>query len=491
MSEIRKRAGVAKWHRRLGILLTVPLLFWIVSAFLLHYYGLVMPNGLQGVYRLAPYNSQDVDLREARISPDSLLSVLNRDYQLDSIYWLKLQSRGPHLWYVVQPTPFALGMVFDARTGARLDPLPDSLLEVVANEALTGTHAGEMSQLAEYHRDYDVAKVPAVKFVMQGEQPTELVLARHTGRTLRRSDSQARQFNWWYRTLHVFQWGDNMALFTTFLYVLAALGVVLAFFGLRLWWWRRGRPKAFYDRPNMKVRLWHRRLGLTIGVLLLAQMVLGAYMWLSLGPLQDPFRGKNTFNRDWNTGLATSTSLPDVAEFLERLESDGNGQARPIQALQWRMRGDRVVCVVNHRNDEVGQVYDVVTAERLDDLTPQEAGHAARLLMRALPDFEFRGETTYYFNDLNRKIPAYHFRFADDTATDVFVCKRTGEIISRRTRFWRAFGPILTLHAYAFTDNSVLDTLFLSVFQIGLLGLLLTGWRLNFQTRKSPNQAGS
>ncbi|MFQ5637563.1 MAG: PepSY domain-containing protein, partial [bacterium] len=488
MSRIRSRATTARWHRRMGLFLSVPLVLWIVSAFLLHYFGLTMPNGLQGVYRLSPYNSVDVELSTARIQPDSLLAKLRTHYELDEIYWLKLQSRGQHLWYVVKPNPFSTGMVFDARTGERLDPLSDEKLEIVANETLSGTQAVSMSSIDEYHRDYTLKKVSAVKVIMEGEQPTELILSRHTGRTLRRSDEQAQQFNWWYKTVHVFQWGDSMAFFTTILYLVAACVVVLAIFGLRLWWQRRGQAKNVYQKRNLKTRRLHRRLGIVVGTLVFAQMFLGVYMWLSLGPLRDPFRGKNTFNDDWTGGISTSADLPDMESVLSRIVPFTDSHAHPIQSIQWRMLGEKAVCIINWCNNETGEVFDLQTGQPMGDLSPEAAGRAAQRLMKGALTFEFRGENSYYNNDLNRKIPTYHFRFADASATDVFVSKKTGDIISRRTRFWRAFSPILTFHAYAFTGNAVIDTVVLSIFQIGLLALIITGWIMNFTTKPSQKE---
>jgi hypothetical protein len=145
--------------------------------------------------------------------------------------------------------------------------------------------------------------------------------------------------------------------------------------------------------------------------------------------------------------------------------------------------------VVAARNDELGKTYDARTWKELGEMTFDQAGKVAQELMAGLPDFEYLGETMYYYNDLNRKIPAYHFRFADGSATDVFISKTTGDIISRRTRFWRAFSPILMLHAYAFTGNAVVDTILLSAFQTGLLGLIFTGWRMNFSA-KAPKLEG-
>ncbi len=484
MADIRKRSAISRQHRLLGLFLSIPLLAWMISAFVLHYYGLVMPNGLQGVYDLKPWNSVPAELSQVRIAPTELLKKLRSEHNLERIYTMKLQAYGPHTWYIVQPDPFAQGMVFDANSGERLDPLSGALLRAVADEALAGTRAGHSREVYEYHRDYRQRDLPAQAFTMTGEQPTELVLLRATGRTLRRSDNQALGFNWWYKVLHVFQWGNSMAVFTTVLYILAALVVVLAVFGLRLWYWRRGRPGEFYSKPGMRVRLWHRRLGLVIGSLLIVQMLLGAYMWLSLGPLQDPFRGKDSFNNDWSFGIATTDSLAHPAVVLQHVGQAAEG-TQPVQVIQWRRILDHDYWLIQKRRDEPPVLFDAETGAIPGELTPEQAGEAARQLVAGMPDFEFRGKTSYYYNDFNRKIPAYHYRFADPAATDIFVARASGDIISRRPRFWRAFSPILMFHAYAFTGNKVVDTLVLTLFQFSLLGLITTGLLLARKPKSS------
>ena len=82
--------------------------------------------------------------------------------------------------------------------------------------------------------------------------------------------------------------------------------------------------------------------------------------------------------------------------------------------------------------------------------------------------------------DLNRPLPAYQFRFNDPGQTDVYVAKNTGQVIQRRPWFWRMFGPFLTVHMFAFTGNKVLDMTLLATFQLAVLGMIATGWRVRF-----------
>jgi hypothetical protein len=148
-------------------------------------------EALAGNYALNPHNSVDVALDSGTIAPTALLRRLDAEYGIERIYWLRLQARGPHLWYIVKPTPSALAMVFDARTGNRLDPLSDELLATVANEALVGARFAGLEDGPEYNRYYDVSRVPAVRARVEGDQPATLVLSRDEGRTLRRLNAES------------------------------------------------------------------------------------------------------------------------------------------------------------------------------------------------------------------------------------------------------------------------------------------------------------
>jgi len=73
-----------------------------------------------------------------------------------------------------------------------------------------------------------------------------------------------------------------------------------------------------------------------VGVFLAAEVLVGAYMWLSLGPLQDPFRGKNTFARPWTGGLSTSDSMagPDIV--LDHVIGALDVDRETVQMIEWR-----------------------------------------------------------------------------------------------------------------------------------------------------------
>ncbi len=472
-----KHQEVARYHRWIGLALTVPLLAWITSSQMLHYVGMTAPNGLQGIYELAPLNSVDVQLGSAEFSPSQIMARLREDLGLRRVFWLRLQAFGDRLAYLVKPTPFAPGMTFDASSGERLDPLDDRFLVQIAAEKLRETWPVAVRPADhEFHRDYAEDTVPASAVLMEGKQPSTLILSRHTGRTLRRIDSDASRFEWWYRNLHVLQWGPQMWAFTALLFGLALVVLWQTVSGGRLLWLRRHRRKGRSARQ--RAFQFHRCFAAVIVLFLGAQMLVGAYMWLNLGPFQGVFRGKPTFEPDWGGGIATDSQLVSAARVIRQVSGELGLNGQPIQWIEWRSRLDESVVIVSPVRNEVGRVFDS-NGKPLPRLTPDEAGRTASRYIKGRPAFQFEEKTTYYWNDLNRKIPAYRFRFDDLRASDVFVCQTTGDVISRRTDFWRAFGPFLRFHSFAWTQNRVVDTGLLIAFQLGLLGLLATGWRLH------------
>jgi uncharacterized iron-regulated membrane protein len=491
MFSSRTKARVASWHKWMGLILTVPLLGWIISAIAMMLITMEIPNGLQGVYRLQPYNSVDIRLDEAVITPTALLTRLSSEHGLERVHWMRLESRGPHLWYVVRPTPFSLAMTFDARTGQRLDPLSDELLALTANEALVGTRFAKLEPVPEFNRDYEIDRVPAVEATMVGEQPSKLFLSRDEGRTLRREDAEASAFHFWYKKFHVTQFTDDVIPWTAILYTFA-LGVVgLAILGYFMFWWRRKRPVGVApSRAGVfAARNLHRKVGIVVGGVLIIQLIAGIYIWLSLGPLNDPFRGKQSFTTEWSAGIPTRHQLANPSEVLSKVSGTLPAGPRPIQAIEWRRLGDKDAWFITPRQDERPIVFDAETGQRIDALHPDVAGEIARQETVGHPGFAYLGPMHFESMDLNRRLPAYRFRFDDENKTDVYVLQNTGEIVMRRPAFWRLFGPFLAVHMLALTRNKVVDMTLFALFQLGFLVMIATGWRLQFPGKRAKAAA--
>jgi hypothetical protein len=467
---------LSRVHRVLGLIATVPLVGWIVSSFILHGVGLALPNGLQGVYDLEPYGLMDVSLEDPTLlGPSDILDAVGAA-GLERVYWLRLEGMAGEPVYVVKPGPFEEEWVYHGRTGQRLDPLPHDLLRRIADEALSGTRVESVRDGAEFNRYYTLGEVPAVAFEMQGAQPSELVLATASGRTLRRTDPLAAWFNKAYRTVHVWQWGRSLRLFTAILYGLVGLTLLLVSLGYVLWLDRRYARKRWTEQVRTARRL-HARLAPLAGVIISTQMLVGAYLWFNLGLIEPRFRGQGSFETEWSGGIVVGESLPPAHTVASMLPPGTAEAERPIQRYEWRAIAEDRFWLAYPERHANGILLEGRTGEVMDRLTPE----LARVAGEAVVLGEATGdpfESVEYWMDFNGRIPTYLFRFTDPDDTDVHVSQITGEVIQRRPAIWRAFGPFLLYHTFGFTGNPIFDTILLTLLQLVVLAMIVSGWKL-------------
>jgi len=459
---------------------TIPIVGWIVSSFVLHGVGLTLPNGLQGVYELETTRASAQRLESQEwVSPDDILTRLAED-GIERVYWIRLERLGPRPAWIVKPGPFELERVYDARTAERLDPLSDDLLRAIADEHLVDTRAGEIHEGAEFNRYYTVDRVPAVAVRMEGEQASEVVFSRASGRVLRRTDQLAEWFHRAYRSVHVWQWGDALGAFTALLYGLVGVALLLVGLGYTLWWTRRDARRRWTDavRPARRV---HGRLAPVAGFLLSTQMLVGAYLWFNLGLIEPRFRGQGSFAAEWSGGISTSESLPAPSEIFEAVSHTlpaGDGVVR----YEWRAVADRRFALAYPDPHRDGVLLDLASGDVLDRLTPELAARAGAAVVEGQA-IDAGVESTEYWMDFNARVPTYRFRFSDRDETDVHVSQTTGEVVQRRPAIWRAFGPFLAYHTFGFTGNPWFDTALLTALQLSILVMVFSGWRLALRER--------
>lgn len=474
---------LSRTHRALGVAATIPIVGWILSSFVLHGVGLALPNGLQGVYELQPFHAESVSLEdESFVSPAEVLAQLAAD-GIERLYWLRLELLGSRVVYTVKPGPFELERIYDARTAERIDPLSDELLRAVADAQLTNTTVAALHEGDEFNRYYTRERVPAVVVEMTGDQTSELVFSRSSGRVMRRTDPMAGWFHKAYTSVHVWQWGDNLRLFTSLLYALAGVGLTLVALGYTLWWTRRDARRRWTDavRP---VRRIHARLAPVAGFLLVTQMLVGAFLWYNLGLIEPRFRGQGSFEEEWQGGISVTEQLASVSTIAEALPVSARSAGHPIQRYEWRAIGDRRFWIAYASRNENGTLLDAATSQVMDRISPELAAVAGGDVVLG----EAAGpaiESTEYWMDFNARVPTYLFRFTDPDDTDVHISQVTGEVVQRRPGIWRAFGPFLLYHTFGFTGNPWFDTLLLSSLQIMILVMVGTGWAMVLGGRKS------
>jgi hypothetical protein len=471
-------------HRILGMLATVPIVAWILSSFVLHGVGLALPAGLQGEYELQSRYAQDIPLEaEGILPPSEVLRHLAED-GIGRIYWLKLEQLAGRAVYVAKPGPFELEQVFDAYSGERLGPLSDEMLRAVAAGELVGTHPVALQEDDQFNRYYTVDRVAAVAVELEGDQPAEIVFSRASGRVLRRTGPLAAWFEKAYRTVHIWQWGDSLLLFTAVLYGLAGVSLVLVGLGYTLWWVRR-KSRSRWTKAVRPARRVHGRLAPIAGFLLATQMLVGAYLWFNLGLIEPRFRGQGSFETEWSGGISTSEQLESASVIAQAIPADLQATEDPIQRYEWRAVADDRFWIAYPDRATNGILLNAGSGEVLDRLTPEQAGIAGASVVQGEPSGPAE-ESVEYWMDYNERVPTYLFRFTDPDDTDIHVSQITGEIVQRRPAVWRAFSPFLLYHTFGFTGNPWLDTLLLSTLQISILVMVGTGWALALRKKKKP-----
>lgn len=470
------RLRLSRTHRLLGMAATIPILGWIGSSAVLHGVALALPNGLQGVYELEPYHVEQVRLESLDLLPPSAILRNAAADGLQRVYWLRLEALAGRAVYIVKPGPFEVERVYDAQTGDRLDPLPPEMLRAIAEGELVDTRVAHADDETEFNRYYTLDRVPVVSFEMEGAQPSELVLTRASGRTQRRTDPGAAWFERAYKSVHVWQWGDSLRLFTALLYSLMGMGLLLVSLGYFLWWDRREARRRWTDSVRTSRRI-HARLAPFAGLLLATQMMVGAFLWFNLGLIEPRFRGQGSFETEWTGGITVGEVPASVAEIVSNLPSQLREAAHPIQRYEWRAIGDRRFWLVFESRNAEGVLIAAESGDRLERLTPD----LARIAGESVVQGETVGEpeeSTEYWMDFNARIPTYRFRFADPDDSDVHISQISGEVIQRRPAIWRRFGPFLVYHTFGFTGNPVFDTLLLSALQLAVLTMVATGWMM-------------
>jgi len=467
---------LSRSHRLLGMVATIPIVGWILSSFVLHGVGLLLPNGLAGVYDLKPYHEHVAQLQAANLaSPTQALARLRAD-GLDRVYWLRLEVLGKQVVYIAKPGPFEPERVYDAYTLERLDPLPEATLRTIADDQLIGTTVAEFSDGAEFNRYYTLDQLPAVEFVMEREQPSKLVISRLSGRTLRRTNPAADLFATAYRSVHVWQWGDSVLFFSVLLYAGAGIALLLVLAGYTLWWTRRENRRR-WTKSVPRARRFHGALAPIAGLLLATQMLVGAYLWFNLGLIEPQFRGQGSFRSEWAGGIAVSESLATPAEILAMLPELSGDDGHPIQRFEWRKMGEERFWIIYPQRNANGVLVHAASRQLWDRIPESLAATAGASVVLGEPVGP-GVESTEYWMDFNARVATYRFRFTDPDDSDIHVSQITGEVVQRRPAIWRAFGPFLTYHTFGFTGNKWFDTALLSTLQILILLMVISGWFL-------------
>jgi hypothetical protein len=117
----------------------------------LHGVRLALPNGLRGVYDLAPYRTTAVALEDPQLLAQNEVRATLAPEAIDRLYWLRLEAFGARAVYAVKPGPSDLERAYDAGSDVRLDPVSDEIPQEIADEQLSGTHVADIEEGDEFN----------------------------------------------------------------------------------------------------------------------------------------------------------------------------------------------------------------------------------------------------------------------------------------------------------------------------------------------------
>ncbi len=235
-------------------------------------------------------------------------------------------------------------------------------------------------------------------------------------------------------------------------------------------------------RWKLAIRKIHRRLSLILGIQFLFWTVSGAYF--SLVHLKK-VRGEDRLVDQSKPLLPLDSVVAPPANLL-RLEAD------LLEIKLRRNDQDRLVYEAYREPKVPFAVFDALNGERLPQRTSQEivaiamadshGDHAIEsvLLLEEAPA-EYKGP-----------LPVYQVSIKDGRATRLYLSPISGQVLSRRNRYWRVFDFLWMLHIMDFDQRENFNNPLLRVtatvsILVSLSGFLLWATSRRWRRRRRKN----
>jgi hypothetical protein len=182
-------------------------------------------------------------------------------------------------------------------------------------------------------------------------------------------------------------------------------------------------------KTRQRLRRYHIWLGWIVGLPLLAWTVSGLVMVAK--PIEE-VRGEGL--------MGEAPSLPNGARPIPPAIGP-----RPVASLLLEQRADGPRWVIRYA-DGASRLADAATGELLPPLTPADAAAAIRARYTGAASINAIDKTSAGKPpiDLRRKVEAWRVTMSDGTR--FYVNAATGEILARRTRWWRFYDWMWGLH---------------------------------------------
>ena len=229
-------------------------------------------------------------------------------------------------------------------------------------------------------------------------------------------------------------------------------------------------------RWKLKIRRIHRYLSIFVGIQILFWTVSGAYF--SLVHIKT-VRGEDRKNDQIPRAFALGPEIISPQGLITQYGEDGLTEVRLLPQEQ----GAAYALFFGKRFPRL--LVDATTGTELPQKSVEEIAAAARsdygivdmtfktpvLLQEAPP--EYRGP-----------LPVFQVAVEDGRATRLYLSPVTGDVISRRNRYWRIFDFLWMLHIMDFDERDNFNNNLLRFVSLLSIGAVLSGYALWATSRK-------
>lgn len=221
-------------------------------------------------------------------------------------------------------------------------------------------------------------------------------------------------------------------------------------------------------------RVWHKRLGLVIGIQLLFWTLGGVYFaWFHIDNVHGDYERK-TVTENPITSLE-GMQPPDA--FLKKTK------LKKISDFRIGRFQERIVVRLYQGIDNV-EMYDALSGQLLSPITIDQARQSAR------NDFALEAKIVSVREILEKKgeykgpVPAYRIDFDNSKATHLYVHRGSGKVTARRNSVWRGFDFLWMLHILDFNERDDMNNWILKILSILGVITILSGYILWISNRR-------
>lgn len=225
--------------------------------------------------------------------------------------------------------------------------------------------------------------------------------------------------------------------------------------------------QMFTKNFRVRMRRWHRWMGVVIGVQLLFWVASGAYFaWFSEDFIKGQDRSAKFTPSVLQVQALAPLSLLKLPENFQttalQVESTPRGEVYRLQDSEGKK------LFFDGRTGASLEVLDSTEALRLA-LTQEKTAKAQNIVLLNEPIEEYKGQ-----------VPVYQILLDDGRSTHLYADPYTGKVITRRNTYWRIYDFLWMLHILDFKERDDHNNAIIRGLSLAALGVIASGYFLFF-----------